>query len=225
MLNIVYEDNHLIVLNKACGDLVQTDQTGDETLADRTRAYLKEKYNKPGNVFLGIPHRLDRPTSGLIVYTKTGKALRRMIKLFKNREVKKTYRAVCWGKPPENKMHLTDYLIKNKEKNKSYVTDSETEGARRAELKFEVKGEYEGFTLIEVRLITGRHHQIRVQLRNIGVKIKGDLKYGYPEPNSDAGIHLHAHKIEFVHPVKKETVTFVAKPPADPLWDYFNTIE
>jgi 23S rRNA pseudouridine1911/1915/1917 synthase len=221
MLNIIYEDNHLLILNKACGDLVQGDQTGDETLADRAKAYLKEKYNKAGAVFLGIPHRLDRPTSGLIVYTRTGKALKRMIKLFKQREVKKTYWAVCQGRPEADQMHLTDYLYKNKEQNKSYVTENPQEDAKRAELILKLRGEYKGFSLAEIELITGRHHQIRVQLSHRGMIIKGDMKYNYPEPNADAGIHLHARSIEFVHPVRKEKMTFTADPPSDPYWDYF----
>jgi 23S rRNA pseudouridine1911/1915/1917 synthase len=225
MLNIIYEDNHLIILNKRCGDLVQSDQTGDETLADRTKAYLKEKYNKPGKVFLGIPHRLDRPTSGLIVYTRTGKALKRMIKLFKQREVQKTYWAVCQGSPEEEAMHLTDYLYKNKEQNKSYVTENPQEDAKRAELILKKRGEYEGFSMIETELITGRHHQIRVQLSHRDMIIKGDMKYNYPEPNVDAGIHLHARRIEFVHPVRKEKMAFTADPPSDPYWDFFMSID
>ncbi len=221
MINIIYEDNHLLVLNKACGDLVQGDQTGDQTLADKAKEYLKLKYNKPGNVFLGIPHRLDRPTSGIVVYTKTGKALQRMTGLFKNKEIKKIYHAVCVGEVPQKQMQLSNFLIKNKSQNKSYVTSSNTTGARKAVLNFELKGKFQKYSFLEIELITGRHHQIRVQLQNIGLLIKGDLKYGYPTPNDDAGIHLHAHRIEFIHPVKKTPMTLSAEHPKDALWDKF----
>ena len=224
MLNIIYEDNHLIVLNKKCGELVQGDYTRDETLADKTKAYLKKKYNKPANVFLGIPHRLDRPTSGIIVYTRTGKALKRVVEIFRERNVQKKYWAVCKNVPENKYMNLIDYLYKNKEQNKSYVTDKNHKGAKRAELNLKLIGKYKGYSLLEIELLTGRHHQIRVQLSHRKLFIKGDLKYGHPTPNPDAGIHLHAAHTEFIHPVSKEKVIFDAEPPSDPYWDYFSSL-
>ena len=225
MPNIIYEDNHLIVLNKECGDLVQGDYTKDKTLADKTKDYIKKKYNKPGKVFLGIPHRLDRPTSGIIVYTRTGKALKRVVKIFKDRNVTKKYWAVCKNSPENNKLNLVNYLYKNNDQNKSYVTDKNHAGAKRAELNVELLGSYKGHSLLEIELLTGRHHQIRVQLSHINLPIKGDLKYGYPTPNNDAGIHLHAVHLEFIHPVRKEKIVFNAAPPNDPFWNFFVSLK
>ncbi|MEA2043522.1 MAG: RluA family pseudouridine synthase [Bacteroidota bacterium] len=222
MLNVVFEDNHLLVLNKRCGELVQGDSTGDQTLADKAKTYLKQKYNKPGKVFLGIPHRLDRPTSGLIVYTRTGKALKRMVKIFRERNVRKSYLAICKNIPEYKQMNLTNYLYKNKNQNKSYVVDKNHKDAKRAELNYTVLAQAEGYSLLEVELLTGRHHQIRVQLSNQGLIIKGDLKYGFPKANPDAGIHLHAREIEFVHPVRKEPILLKAEPPTDYAWDMFS---
>ncbi len=223
MLNILYEDNHLLILNKRCGELVQGDITGDLTLADKARQYIKEKYNKPGNVFLGIPHRLDRPTSGIVVYTKTSKALQRMTALFKDKKLTKTYRAICMGNIPQNKMHLTDFLVKNKKQNKSYISNASNKEAKKAELILTVKSRFKNYVLVEIELLTGRHHQIRVQLQNIGLNIKGDVKYGYPTPNHDAGISLHAYNIKFIHPIKKTELNITAPPPNDILWKNFQT--
>jgi 23S rRNA pseudouridine1911/1915/1917 synthase len=221
-VQVLYEDNHIIVVNKACGEVVQSDETGDETLMDTVKDYLKKKYNKPGNVFLGLPHRLDRPTSGLVVLAKTGKVLPRLNKLFQTRgQVKKTYWAVVDKRPPKFQDTLEHYLVKNQEKNKSYAYDTPRNGAKYASLTYRHVASAERYHLLEIELHTGRHHQIRVQLRQIKLHIKGDLKYGFSRPNKDKGIHLHARKIEFIHPVKKEPVTIMADPPDDVLWNEF----
>ena len=221
-MQVVYEDNHIIVVNKACGEVVQSDITGDETLMDTVKAYLKEKYNKPGNVYLGLPHRLDRPTSGLVVLAKTSKVLPRLNRMFQRREeVKKTYWAVVDKRPPKFQDTLEHYLIKNTEQNKSYGYDKPRRGAKYAKLTYRHVASSERYHLLEIELLTGRHHQIRVQLHQLNLHIKGDLKYGFPRPNNDKGIHLHARKIEFIHPVKKELVTIIADPPDDVLWNEF----
>jgi 23S rRNA pseudouridine1911/1915/1917 synthase len=221
-VQVLYEDNHIIVVNKACGEVVQSDETGDETLMDTVKDYLKKKYNKPGNVFLGLPHRLDRPTSGLVVLAKTGKVLPRLNKLFQTRgQVKKTYWAVVDKRPPKFQDTLEHYLVKNQEQNKSYAYDTPRNGAKYASLTYRHVASAERYHLLEIELHTGRHHQIRVQLRQIKLHIKGDLKYGFSRPNKDKGIHLHARKIEFIHPVKKEPVTIMADPPDDVLWNEF----
>jgi len=221
-VRVLYEDNHIIVVNKACGEVVQSDETGDETLMDTVKAYLKEKYKKPGNVYLGLPHRLDRPTSGIVVLAKTSKVLPRLNRLFQTREqVKKTYWAVVDDRPPKFQDTLEHYLLKNQEQNKSYGYDTRRQGAKFASLTYRHVASSERYHLLEIELHTGRHHQIRVQLRQINLHIKGDLKYGFPRPNKDKGIHLHARKIEFVHPVKKEPVAIIADPPDDVLWNEF----
>jgi len=220
MLNVIYEDNHIIIINKACGVVVQSDKTGDETLLDIVKVYLKEKYNKPGNVFLGLPHRLDRPTSGIVVLAKTGKVLPRLNNLFQTRgEVKKTYWAVVDKRPPKYQDTLVHYLAKNQEKNRSYAYTEKKSGSKMASLTYRHVASIEKYHLLEIELHTGRHHQIRVQLRQLKLHIKGDIKYGFPRPNADKGIHLHARKIEFIHPVKKELLTVVAEPPDDPVWN------
>lgn len=221
-MQVVYEDNHIIVVNKACGEVVQSDETGDKTLLDTVKDYLKEKYNKPGNVYLGLPHRLDRPTSGLVVLAKTSKVLPRLNKLFQTRGgVRKTYWAVVDKRPPKFQDTLEHYLLKNQVQNKSYGYNTPRKGSKFASLTYRHVASTERYHLLEIELHTGRHHQIRVQLNQINLHIKGDLKYGFKRPNKDRGIHLHARKIEFIHPVKKVPVTILADPPDDALWNEF----
>ena len=218
---ILYEDNHLIIINKECGELVQGDQTGDVTLADEVKNYLKETYNKQGNVYLGIPHRLDRPTSGIVVYAKTEKALIRLNEAFKGTQVKKTYWAVVDNAPNKAEGTLVHYVIRNSAQNKTVAYSIEKKGSKVAKLDYKIIGQSDKFYLLEIALHTGRHHQIRSQLAAIGVHIKGDLKYGYPRSDNDGGIHLHARKIVFTHPVKKEEITIVAPVPNETLWKFF----
>lgn len=221
-MKVVYEDNHIIAINKACGEMVQGDKTGDKTLLDIVKLYLKEKYNKPGNVFLGLPHRLDRPTSGLIILAKTSKVLPRLNKLFQTRgEVKKTYWAVVDKRPPKFQDTLENYLLKVEVKNKSFAYSEKKKGAKFASLTYRHVASIDRYHLLEVELLTGRHHQIRAQLHEIGLFIKGDLKYGFPRSNRDKGIHLHARKVEFIHPVKKTPLSIVADPPDDVVWNEF----
>lgn len=220
-LDIIYEDNHLIVVNKKAGMLVQGDETGDLPLNDAVKAYIKKKYNKEGDVFLGTVHRLDRPTSGIVLFARTSKALTRMNELFKTKNIQKTYWAVT-EKPPKSKTGLcVNYLLKNEKQNKSYVKSENTPGAKRAELTYKLMGIGENYSFIEIAPITGRHHQIRVQLSTLGCIIKGDLKYGAKRSNKDGSIHLHARKLEFIHPVKKEPIVILADPPNEPLWNEF----
>ncbi|MEX1003375.1 MAG: RNA pseudouridine synthase [Crocinitomicaceae bacterium] len=216
----LYEDNHLIIVNKRSGDIVQGDKTGDAPLSDYVKAYIKEKYNKPGDVFLGTVHRLDRPTSGIVVYARTSKALSRMNQLFKDKEVQKTYWAVTEKAPTPPSGTLIHFLEKNQEKNKSFPV-SEGRG-KKAELDYQLIDHSDRYHLIEVSPRTGRHHQIRVQLATTGAIIKGDLKYGAKRSNKDGSIHLHARKISFIHPVKKKSITVLAPPPEDAVWDYFH---
>ena len=218
-LDVLYEDNHLIVVNKRPGDIVQGDKTGDTPLSDFVKLYIKEKYNKPGDVFLGTVHRLDRPTSGIVLFARTSKALTRMNKLFKDKDIHKTYWAVTENAPKQERGKLINWLQKNEKQNKSYVV-KDGQG-KQAELDFKVLGHSDRYHLIEVLLHTGRHHQIRCQLAHIGCIIKGDLKYGAKRSNKDASIHLHARELSFIHPVKKEEVKIVATPPSDPVWDFF----
>ena len=218
---ILYEDNHLIVVNKLPGELVQGDETGDRTLADDVKEYLRIKYSKPGNVYRGIPHRLDRPTSGIVVYAKTEKALIRLNEAFRGSGVRKTYWAVVDNMPRKPESTLIHYIVRNSANNKSVAYPKEIKGSKIARLDYKLIGTSDKYYLLEIALHTGRHHQIRAQLAAIGLHIKGDLKYGFPRSNPDGGIHLHARKIVFIHPVKKEEVTIVAPPPHDPVWDYF----
>ena len=218
---ILYEDNHLIIINKLPGELVQGDETGDITLADKVKEYLKITYNKPGNVYLGIPHRLYRPTSGIVVYAKTEKALVRLNEAFKGSSVKKTYWAVVDNMPKKTESTLIHYIVRNSANNKSVAYPKEIKGSKLAKLDYRLIGSSDKYYLIEIALHTGRHHQIRAQLAAIGLHIKGDLKYGFPLSNPDGGIHLHARKIVFTHPVKKEEITITAPPPHDSVWDYF----
>ena len=218
---ILYEDNHLIILNKLPSQIVQGDKTGDEPLSDLLKNYLAEKYDKPGEVYLGVVHRIDRPVSGIVLFARTSKALTRLNEMMKKREIKKTYWAVVKHLPAEASAHLVHYLFRDEKKNKSFVVSPEKKGAQRAELVYQVIKSSDNFHLLEIELLTGRHHQIRAQLAHIGCPIKGDLKYGFPRSNPDASISLHARRIEFMHPVKKEPVIIDADPPQDALWDYF----
>jgi 23S rRNA pseudouridine1911/1915/1917 synthase len=220
---ILYEDNHLIAVNKLPSEIVQGDKTGDEPLSEALKRYLKEKYHKPGNVFLGVIHRLDRPVSGVVVFAKTGKALARMNELVKQRALQKTYWAVVKNKPPQPEGKLIHYLTRNTKQNKSYVSKTPKPESKEAVLSYRLLASGERYHLLEVDLHTGRHHQIRAQLAAIGCPIKGDLKYGFPRSNPDASISLHARKVCFVHPVKKEKVEIVADPPSEKLWNYFLT--
>ena len=223
---ILYEDNHLIVINKRVGELVQGDSTGDRTLADDVKEYLKVTYNKPGNVYLGIPHRLDRPTSGIVIYAKTEKALIRLNDMFNGSGVKKTYWAIVDRRPDREEARLVHYIVRNTENNKSIAYSIEKKGSKVAKLDYRLLASGDNYHLLEIDLHTGRHHQIRAQLAAIGLHIKGDLKYGAARSNPDGGICLHARKVVFTHPVKKEEITIIAPPPKDALWSYFlNEIE
>lgn len=218
-LQVLYEDNHIIIINKRAGDIVQGDKTGDTPLSDIVKTYIKEKYNKPGNVYLGTVHRLDRPTTGLVIFAKTSKALPRLNALFSSKAIKKTYWAVVKQPPPKNKDTLTHWLKKNPKNNKSYCFTNEIGNGKKAILHYTTLKTLDNYTLLEVNLETGRHHQIRTQLSFIGCPIKGDLKYGFSRSNNDASIHLHARHIEFTHPVKKEKLAITAPLPTDSLWD------
>lgn len=218
---ILYEDNHLIVVNKLPGELVQGDKTGDRTLADDVKEYLKVTYNKPGNVYLGIPHRLDRPTSGIVVYTKTEKALVRMNEMFKGSGVQKTYWAIVDRLPQKDEATLVHYISRDTVNNKSIAFPVEKRGTKIAKLDYKLIKSSDKYHLLEIALHTGRHHQIRAQLAAIGLHIKGDLKYGAARSNPDGGISLHARKIVFTHPVKKTGIEIIAPPPKDTLWDFF----
>lgn len=219
-MEILYEDNHLIVVNKASGEITQGDKTGDTPLPEKLKAYLKEKYNKPGNVYLGVIHRLDRPTTGIVVFAKTSKALSRMNELFRKDEVKKTYWAIVQNPPKQNAGSLKHYLWKNEKQNKSYAYTSnrEKKDAKLAILNYKLAATSDNYSLIEVDLETGRHHQIRCQLSTIGCTIKGDLKYGAKRSNPDGSISLHARSISFIHPISKEQVEVSAPTPDDKLW-------
>jgi len=216
MLEILYEDNHLIAVNKKSGDIVQGDKTKDTPVSDFVKAYIKKKYNKPGKVFLGTIHRLDRPTSGIVLFAKTSKALTRMNAQFRERKVQKTYWAVVDNTPLNDVGILENYLQKNQKQNKSYITKNKN--GKYAILQYKQLKKLDNFFLLEIKPETGRHHQIRVQLANIGCIIKGDLKYGAKRSNKDASIHLLAQKLEFIHPVKKEAVSIIATPPKDSIW-------
>jgi len=217
MLEVLYEDNHLIAINKKSGDIVQGDKTGDAPLSDFVKAYIKKKYNKAGEVFLGTIHRLDRPTSGIVLYARTSKALTRMNKQFLEKQVQKTYWAVVDNTPPNNSGTLDNYLQKNQKQNKSYVAKDKV--GKHAVLDYILLKKLDNFYHLKIKPKTGRHHQIRVQLAHIGCIIKGDLKYGAKRSNKDASIHLLAQKLEFIHPVKKEPITIVAPVPKDSVWE------
>ena len=217
-MEVIYEDNHIIIVSKRSSEIVQGDKTGDRTLADDVKAYIKEEYAKPGNVFLGVVHRLDRPVWGLVVFAKTSKALSRLNEMFKLGDIHKTYWAICQNQPDEPEATITHWLTRNEKQNKSYAYDREVPGSKKAVLHYKVIGRSERYTLVEVQLLTGRHHQIRCQLAKIGCPIKGDLKYGARRSNPDGSISLLAHKVEFVHPVSKERISAVSPVPEDRLW-------
>lgn len=218
-VEVLYEDNHIIAVNKRSSDLVQGDKTGDTPLSEKVKAYLKKKYLKPGEVFLGTVHRLDRPVSGVVIFAKTSKALARLNKMFQQKEIQKTYWAIVKNRPSKPKATLTHYLLKNQQKNKSFAYSAPNKTAKKSELMYELIQSFDHYHLLEITPHTGRHHQIRVQLATMGCVIKGDLKYGAPRSNPDASIHLHARKIHFIHPVKKEPIQIVATPNlSDPLW-------
>lgn len=220
-IEILHEDNHLIVLNKKASDLVQGDKTGDEPLPERIKGYLKEKYNKPGNVFCGVVHRLDRPTSGALVFARTSKALERLNQQFREKETEKTYWAVVESKPPKNSDKLVHWLQKNEKQNKSYVVNKDAKNAKQAVLNYQLIASSDNYFLLEIELETGRHHQIRCQLAAIGCIIKGNLKYGAKRSNPDGSIYLHARKLHFTHPTTKEEIVIVAPTPNDKLWHFF----
>lgn len=217
-MEIVYEDNHLIIVYKHSGEIVQGDKTGDVPLSEDVKCYLKEKYQKPGNVFLGVVHRLDRPVSGLVVFAKTSKALTRLNKMFRDGEVHKTYWAITKNLPPQPEDTLTDWLVRNEKQNKSYAYDHEVPHSKKAILKYRLIGQSDHYCLLEVNLMTGRHHQIRCQLAHMGCPIKGDLKYGAQRSNPDGSICLLAHHVEFVHPVSKQLISLDSPLPEDKLW-------
>lgn len=222
---ILFEDNHLIVINKRPGQITQSDKTGDLCMADEIRDFIRVRDDKPGNVFCGVVHRLDRPVSGVVIFAKTSKATTRLNNMIRTREVQKTYWAITKGVPPQPQGHLENWLLRNEKQNKSYVVAEGTPNAKLASLDYRLLATSEGgYSLIEVDLHTGRHHQIRCQLANIGCVIKGDLKYGAPRSNPDASISLHARRIRLIHPVRKEPVDLVAPLPDDPLWQAFKDV-
>ena len=220
-MEILYEDNHIIIVNKSPREIVQGDKTGDKPLVDMVKDYLKEKYHKPGNVFCGVVHRLDRPTSGIVVFAKTSKALVRLNEMFKKGEVDKTYWAIVKDLPPQDEGTLVHFLIKNQKNNKSVAYDTEKLRSKKAVLHYKLVGRSQRYYLLEVKLETGRHHQIRCQLAKIGLPIRGDLKYGAQRSNPDGSISLHARNISFVHPVSKKMIDITAPVPDDPLWKAF----
>lgn len=221
-LQVVYEDNHIIAINKRVGDIIQGDKTGDKPLSEIVKEYLKINYNKPGNVFLGVVHRIDRPTSGIVLFARTSKALTRLNRMFKSGEIDKTYLAVVKSKPEPEQDRLTHWLKKNPKYNRSKAYDSEIEGSKESILNYKLKSKIDRYYCLEIELETGRHHQIRCQLSHMGWPIKGDLKYGYPRSNPDAGIHLHAWRITFIHPVKKEKISIEADTPDEVVWNAFS---
>jgi 23S rRNA pseudouridine1911/1915/1917 synthase len=223
-INILYEDNHIIAINKSFHDLVQKDMTGDLSLDDKVRQYLKEKYKKPGEVFLGVVHRLDRPVSGVVLFARTSKALSRLTRMFREGGMKKTYWAIVRNRPPKNEDRLVHHMVRNTKQNKSYCNDVPKPGSKEAILGYKLIGESDNYFLLEINLGTGRHHQIRAQLAVIGCPIKGDLKYGFPRSNADGGISLHARQIGFLHPVTQIETIITAEPPEDSLWSVFGKL-
>lgn len=223
-MTIVYEDNHIIVVNKASSEIVQGDKTGDIPLSELVKEYLKEKYQKPGNVFLGVTHRLDRPVSGLVLFAKTSKALSRLNEMFRTGDVKKTYWAIVKNAPENTEGELVHYLVRNEKQNKSYAYPKEVPNSKKAILNYKLISRSDNYYLMEVDLKTGRHHQIRCQLAKIGSPIKGDLKYGFPRSNPDGSICLHARKVSFIHPVTKKQIELEASVPDSTLWNSFNLI-
>lgn len=221
-MTVLYEDNHIIAVNKTCNEIVQGDKTGDTPLSETVKAYIKAKYNKPGEVFLGVTHRLDRPTSGVVLFARTSKALTRLNEMFKSHEqIKKTYWTIVQGAPKVPEARLENWLIRNEAQNKSYIAKPNANNAKLAVLSYKTLVRGENYTLLEVNLETGRHHQIRCQLAAIGCPVKGDLKYGARRSNPDGGICLHARQIEFIHPVSKQPICITAPVPDDSLWQQF----
>lgn len=221
-MNVVYEDNHLIIVYKEAGEIVQGDKSGDEPLSEMVKQWIKEKYQKPGNVFLGVVHRLDRPVAGLVIFARTSKALTRLNEMFRNGDIHKTYWAIIQQPPIESESTLTDWLVRNTQQNKSYAYNMPAPMAKKSILHYKTISSTERYTLLEVNLMTGRHHQIRCQLANIGCPIKGDLKYGAARSNPDGSICLLSHKVEFVHPVSKKKIKVVSPLPMDNLWQAIN---
>jgi 23S rRNA pseudouridine1911/1915/1917 synthase len=221
MLRILYQDNHIIAVNKHCGDLVQGDKTGDQSLDILVREYLKKKYNKPGNVFLGVVHRLDRPVSGVVLFARTSKALSRLNSMFRDSAIQKKYWAVVKNKPIKKTAILKHYIYRKEKINKSFSHDKMVPGAKEASLTYRLSGTSDNFYLLDIELHTGRHHQIRSQLAKIGCPIRGDLKYGFDRSNKDGGISLHARSVELIHPVSKKNIVIIADPPDDPVWNFF----
>lgn len=217
-MEVIYEDNHLIAVNKTCREIVQGDKTGDQPLSEMLKAWLKKKYAKPGNVFIGVAHRLDRPVSGVVLFAKTSKALARLNTMFRDGKVKKIYWAIVKNRPPKDEDEVVNWLVRNENQNKSFAFDNERPGAKKAILHYRLVAASDRYFLLEIDLKTGRHHQIRCQLAHLGCPIRGDLKYGYPRSNRDGGISLHARSASFVHPVSQLPVQIVAPVPNDPLW-------
>lgn len=217
-MTVLYEDNHIIIVNKTCSEIVQGDKTGDKPLSEIVKDWLKEKYNKPGNVFCGVTHRLDRPVSGIVVFAKTSKALSRLNEMFRDKEIKKTYWAIVKNRPKQESAELSHYLKKNEKQNKSYAYATEKLGTKHAILSYKLIATSDNYNLLEIDLKTGRHHQIRCQLSTIGCPIKGDLKYGADRSNADGGISLHSRRVSFIHPVSKELIEVEAPVPNDVLW-------
>ncbi len=222
MPDILYEDNHIIAVNKRSSDLSQGDKTGDASLDTEVKKYIAQKYNKPGAVFLGVVHRLDRPVSGVIIYARTSKALTRLNEMFRTGQVKKTYLAIVRERPPADEATITHYLKKNEKQNKTFVYDNEVKGSKEASLTYKLAGRVDRYYMLEIQLHTGRHHQIRAQLAKIGCPVKGDLKYGYPRSNPDGGISLMSRRVEFIHPVKKEKLVITAPSPETDIWRKFH---
>lgn len=221
MAEILYEDNHIIAVYKRSSDLSQGDKTGDASIDNEVKKYIADKYKKPGEAFLGVVHRLDRPVSGVMLFARTSKALERLNEMFRTKQIKKIYLAIVKERPPEDEATITHFLKKNEKQNKSYVYDSEVKGSKEASLTYRLKGRSERYYLLEIELHSGRHHQIRAQLARIGCPIKGDLKYGFPRSNEDGSISLFSRKLEFIHPVRKEQVTIIAHFPEGDIWSVF----
>ncbi len=221
MAEILYEDNHLIAVYKRSSDLAQGDKTGDASIDSEVKRYIEEKYKKPGEAFLGVVHRLDRPVSGVILFARTSKALERLNEMFRTRQVKKIYLAIVKERPPEDEATISHFLKKNEKQNKTYVYDTEVKGSKEASLTYRLKARSDRYYLLEIELHSGRHHQIRAQLARIGCPVKGDLKYGYPRSNEDGSISLFARSLEFIHPVKKESIKITAHFPEGDIWPVF----
>ncbi|MBF1387794.1 RluA family pseudouridine synthase [Prevotella denticola] len=224
-MQVLYEDNHIIIVYKEAGEIVQGDKSGDEPLSETVRRWIKEKYQKPGNVFLGIVHRLDRPVSGLVIFAKTSKALARLNNMFRNGEVHKTYWAIVTRPPFEPEATLTDWLVRNERQNKSYAYNHQVPTSKKSILHYKIINRSDRYTLLEINLMTGRHHQIRCQLSNMDCPIKGDLKYGAPRSNPDGSISLLSHRVEFVHPVSKENICIESPLPDDTLWHAIGNVQ